>query len=84
MQISVRAYSNTSEHQVGTDLTKLNPPVNLLFELVGIGKYVLKLPRCSGTGICQFGGNVVSGFGSRYMECSLAADGHAPKFHRYW
>jgi hypothetical protein len=84
MQMSVRAYSKVTEYQAGTDLTNLKPPVNLLSELVGIGKYVPELPHCPGTGIYQFGGNVVPEIGSLYMECSLAADGHAPKFHRHW
>jgi hypothetical protein len=84
MQMSVRAYSNATEHQAGTDLTKLIPPVNLLTELVGIGKYVPELPRCPGIGIYHFGGSVVPEIGSLYMVCSLAADGHAPKSHRHW
>lgn len=84
MQMSVRAYSSATEHDAGTDLTKLAPPVNLLAELVGPGKYVPELPRCPSSGIYHFGGDEIPEVGTLYMRCSLAGQGHAPKTHLNW
>lgn len=84
MQMSVRAYASSHGYEPGTDLATMAPPVNLLGELVGVGKYVPALPRCPGNGIYLFDGDVVPDVGALYMRCSLAADGHVPNPTNNW
>ena len=85
MQVSVRAYSNTTPHQPGTDLGVLVPPVNLLAELVGPGDYVPELPHCPSNGIYHFGGDVIPEVGQLYMQCSLASSRrHVPQDYSNW
>ncbi|MFP6867125.1 MAG: type II secretion system protein [Roseibacillus sp.] len=84
MQMSIRAYSSATEYQPGTDLSMKIPSVNLLAELVGVGKYVPVLPRCPGNGTYEFGGDVVPEIGSLYMRCSLASQGHEPESIASW
>lgn len=79
MQMSVRAFAASNDHEPGKDLAALDPPVSLLAELVGPGKYVPELPRCPGAGMYLFGDDVVPALGQLYMRCSLATeDGHEP------
>ena len=85
MQVSVRSYANTTPHQPGSDLSMVVPPVNVLAELVGPGKYVPELPHCPANGIYFFGGDVIPDIGQLYMSCSLASSrGHAPKDFSNW
>ena len=85
MQVSMRSYTHSSAYHPGQDLSRVNPPVTLLNELVGPGKYVPEIPRCPSRGIYQFGDNVVPEVGELYMKCSLA-DGrrHEPKDYHSW
>ena len=50
MQMSVRGYAVTIGAAPGTDLAQRSPPLSLLGELVGPGKYVPELPTCSSNG----------------------------------
>ena len=85
MQVAMRSYTHSSPYQPGQDLSRANPPVELLEELVGPGKYVPEMPRCPSRGIYQLGDNVVPEVGELYMRCSLAATRrHEPKDYRSW
>lgn len=85
MQVSMRSYTHSSPYQPGQDLSWANPPVDLVEELVGPGKYVAEIPRCPSRGTYQLGGNVVPEVGELYMKCSLAATRrHEPEDYRSW
>ena len=84
MQMSVRAYASANSHDPGADLATALPPVSLLGELVGEGKYVPELPHCPGNGIYQFNGDKIPDVGNLYMECSLADEGHQPDSTAGW
>ncbi len=46
VQLAVRSYANTEDMDEGTDTRLLSPPVNLLDELVGADRFLLRLPVC--------------------------------------
>lgn len=86
MQVAVRSYANTSPYQPGTDVSAQSPPINLLSELVGTGKYVARFPDCPSNGVYQFSGaNVIPQVGEIFMTCSLAnSRAHEPKSYETW
>jgi type II secretory pathway pseudopilin PulG len=73
VQKGVRSFSNLNGYSAGATVAGLQNQV------IGLGRFVEKMPECPGDGTYATGGDVIPNIGFLYLNCTLAAsDLHQP------
>ena len=79
VQKGVRSYANLNEYQAGETVPGLQS------QIIGLGRFVEKMPACPSNGSYTTGGDVIPDIGSLYFTCSLATvNDHEPKDYSQW
>ena len=67
VQKGVRSFSNLNGHNAGDTVAGLQGQV------IGLGRFVEKMPECPGDGSYVTGGDAIPPIGTLYFNCTLAA-----------
>ncbi len=79
VQKGVRSYANLNGYSAGATVTGLQNQV------IGLGRFVEKMPECPGDGTYASGGDLIPNIGTLYLNCTLAAtDLHEPADTADW
>lgn len=79
VQKGVRSFSNMYGHAPGATVPGLESRV------IGLGRYIEKMPDCPGSGTYTTAGDLIPDIGELYLECTLATDlAHMPDRVEDW
>jgi hypothetical protein len=79
VQKGVRSFSNLNGYSAGATVAGLQA------QIIGLGRFVEKMPECPGDGTYGPGGDVIPNIGTLYFNCTLAAaDSHEPADTADW